>query len=53
MDEPPELRVSLTPEGQRLAGVIAGEIGGVLAPMTGGLSAAEQKRLSVLLNKLV
>jgi DNA-binding MarR family transcriptional regulator len=51
-DDGRAVRVSLTPDGQRLAGVGAAEIADLLAPMTRNLSQAEQKRLSVLLGKL-
>jgi len=47
------VRVSLTPDGQQLARVLTDEIGGLLTPMTRHLSAADQKRLGVLLNKLL
>lgn len=47
------VRVSLTPDGRRLASVGAREIGELLAPMTGQLSQAERSRLSALLGKLL
>lgn len=46
------VRVSLTPEGQRLAGVLTAKIGGLIAPMSARLNPAEQKRFSLLLNKM-
>jgi DNA-binding MarR family transcriptional regulator len=46
-------RVSLTAAGQRLAAELTEEMGGLLAPLTGPLSAAEQRRLAALLEKLV
>jgi DNA-binding MarR family transcriptional regulator len=46
------VRVSLTPDGHRLAAVLTAEIGGLITPMTGRLSPAEQKRFSLLLNKM-
>jgi DNA-binding MarR family transcriptional regulator len=46
------IRVSLTPDGHRLARVLTAKIGDLLAPMTARLSAAEQKRFSLLLNKM-
>src|SRR5580700_4274871 len=52
-DDGRAVRVTLTQEGQRLARLVTGEVGGLIAPMTGKLGPAEQKRLSVLLNKLV
>jgi DNA-binding MarR family transcriptional regulator len=52
-DDGRAVRVSLTPDGQRLASLLTGEIGGLIAPMTSNLSPADQKRLSVLLNRLL
>jgi DNA-binding MarR family transcriptional regulator len=52
-DDGRAVRVTLTQEGQRLARLVTGEVGGLIAPMTSKLGPAEQKRLSVLLNKLV
>jgi|SRR5450631_3492492 DNA-binding MarR family transcriptional regulator len=52
-DDGRAVRVILTPDGQRLARQMTGEIGGLIAPMTGKLSPADQKRLSVLLNRLL
>lgn len=47
------VRISLTPDGQRLASAGAGEIGELLTPMTRNLSQAEQKRLSMLFGKML
>jgi DNA-binding MarR family transcriptional regulator len=47
------VHVSLTPEGHRLCALLTGEIGALLAPLTHGLSAADQKRLGGLLARLV
>ena len=47
------VRVSLSPDGHRLAGVLTEEIGQLLVPMTGRLSPADQKRLALLLGKLL
>jgi DNA-binding MarR family transcriptional regulator len=47
------VHVSLTPDGQQLVGRLAEEIGALIRPMTGVLSAADQKRLSGLLNRLL
>jgi DNA-binding MarR family transcriptional regulator len=47
------VRVSLTPDGQRLASLLTGEIGDLIRPMTRSLSPAEQKRLSALLSKML
>jgi hypothetical protein len=37
---------------QRLAGVLADEIGALIKPLTSGLNLTEQKKLSALLNKM-
>jgi DNA-binding MarR family transcriptional regulator len=47
------VRVSLTPDGRRLASVGAQEVGELLEPMTGRLNQAERNRLSLLLGKLL
>ena len=47
------VRVSLTPDGQRLAGLLTEEIGDLITPMTGSLSRADQIRLGILLNKML
>jgi DNA-binding MarR family transcriptional regulator len=47
------VRVSLTPDGRRLASLGAAEIGVLLTPMTAQLSHGEQKRLSLLLGKMM
>jgi DNA-binding MarR family transcriptional regulator len=47
------VRVSLTPDGRRLASAGAQEMGELLEPMTGQLSQAERNRLSLLLGKLL
>jgi DNA-binding MarR family transcriptional regulator len=52
-DDGRAVRVSLTSDGQRLASLLADEIGGLITPMTGSLSSADQKRLSVLLNRVL
>jgi DNA-binding MarR family transcriptional regulator len=52
-DDGRAVRVSLTAEGHRLAARLTGEIGGLIAPMTDNLSPADQKRLSLLLRKLL
>lgn len=52
-DDGRAVRVTLTAEGQRLARLLAGLAGGLITPLTSRLGPAEQKRLSVLLNKLV
>lgn len=45
------VRVSLTAEARRLATRIIGEIGELMEPLTGRLSAGEQRRLTELLAK--
>jgi len=47
------VRVSLTPAGQRLASLGAGEIGDLITAMTRDLSPADRTRLSVLLGRLL
>jgi MarR family transcriptional regulator, lower aerobic nicotinate degradation pathway regulator len=47
------VRVSLTAEARRTETRIIAEIGDLMAPMTGGLNAAEQKRLTDLLGKML
>jgi DNA-binding MarR family transcriptional regulator len=52
-DDGRAVRVSLTPDGRRLARLLADKIGGLIRPMTGNLSPADQQRLSVLLIRLI
>jgi DNA-binding MarR family transcriptional regulator len=52
-DDGRAVRVSLTPDGRRLASAGAQEVGELLEPMTGRLSQAERNRLSLLLGKLL
>jgi DNA-binding MarR family transcriptional regulator len=52
-DDGRAVRVSLTAEGRRLAGPLAGEVGALIAPMTDGLTPVEQKRLDALLARLL
>jgi DNA-binding MarR family transcriptional regulator len=47
------VRVSLTAAGQRLATRLTGDVADLIAPMTGSLSSADQKRLSALLNRML
>ena len=47
------VRVSLTPDGQHLASLLTEEIGSLITPMTRRLSPADQKRLSILLGKML
>jgi DNA-binding MarR family transcriptional regulator len=47
------VRVSLTPDGRRLARRMTGEIGGLLAPLTGRLNPADQRRLATLLDRML
>ncbi len=51
-DDGRSVRVSLTPEGRRLARQMTDEIGHLIIPMTRSLSAAERERLCVLLHRL-
>ena len=52
-DDGRSVRVGLTPEGQRLASVLADEIGALIAPMTAHLGPADQKRLGAYLGALL
>lgn len=52
-DDGRAVRVSLTPDGQRLARLLTEEIGGLITPMTRSLSPADRKRLSTLLNRVL
>jgi DNA-binding MarR family transcriptional regulator len=52
-DDARAVRLSLAPEGQRLAVQLTHTIAGLLAPMTGRLSPAEQRRLARLLSTLL
>jgi DNA-binding MarR family transcriptional regulator len=52
-DDGRAVHVSLTPGGQRLARLLTDEIGGLIAPMTRSLTSADQKRLRVLLARLL
>ena len=47
------VRASLTPQAQRLASLLTAEIGGLIAPLTDRPSPSEQKRLTVLLTKVL
>ena len=51
-DDGRAIRVSLSPEGKRLARVLTHEIGELISPMTRGLGSADQNRLGVLLSRL-
>jgi DNA-binding MarR family transcriptional regulator len=52
-DDGRAVRVSLTPAGQRLAVELTAEFAGLLEPMTGNLSTADQRRLGGLLFRLL
>ncbi len=52
-DDGRAVRISFTPDGERLAAVITEEVAGLLAPMIGNLGAADQKRLSALLVRML
>jgi MarR family transcriptional regulator, lower aerobic nicotinate degradation pathway regulator len=47
------VRVSLTPQARRLESGIIADIGELIVPLTGRLSASEQKRLTDLLAKVL
>jgi DNA-binding MarR family transcriptional regulator len=53
VDDRRAVRLSLTAEGRRLDAPLTGEVAAVLAPLTGKLTAAEQRRLAALLQKLL
>jgi DNA-binding MarR family transcriptional regulator len=52
-DDARAVRLSLAPEGQRLAVQLTHKVADLLAPMTGRLSPAEQRRLARLLTTLL
>lgn len=52
-DDGRAVRVSLTQEGHRLAGVLTEEISVRIAPMTGHLGAPDQRRLGLLLSRML
>jgi DNA-binding MarR family transcriptional regulator len=52
-DDGRAVRLSLTPDGRHLASVGADEIAALIAPMTGSLTAADQKRLGILLGRML
>lgn len=52
-DDRRAVRLALTAQGHRLARQIAGEVAQAMAPMTGRAGAAEQRRLGLLLGKLL
>jgi DNA-binding MarR family transcriptional regulator len=47
------VRLSLTPDGQHLASLGAEEIATLITPMTAGLTPADQKRLGILLDRML
>jgi DNA-binding MarR family transcriptional regulator len=47
------VRLSLTPDGQQLASLGAEEVAALVAPMTGSLTSADQKRLGILLDRML
>jgi DNA-binding MarR family transcriptional regulator len=51
-DDGRAVRISLTPEGHRLAASGAAHMAGLIAPLTGKLAPADQKRLGALLARL-
>jgi DNA-binding MarR family transcriptional regulator len=52
-DDGRAVRVRLTPDGRCLARALTDEIGGLIGPMIRSLTPADQKRLSILLNRLL
>jgi DNA-binding MarR family transcriptional regulator len=47
------VHVSLTADGQRLATLVTAEVARLVSPMTGSLGPADQKRLRLLLDKVL
>jgi DNA-binding MarR family transcriptional regulator len=52
-DDGRTVRLSLTPDGRHLAGLGAEEVATLIAPMTGSLTSADQKRLGMLLDRML
>ena len=52
-DDGRAVRLSLTPDGRHLARLGAEEVAARLAPMTGSLTSADQKRLGMLLDRML
>jgi len=52
-DDGRAVRLSLTPDGRHLARLGAEEVAALMAPMTGSLTSADQKRLGMLLHRML
>jgi DNA-binding MarR family transcriptional regulator len=52
-DDGRAVRLSLTPDGRHLASLGADEVATLIAPMTAGLTPADQKRLGILLDRML
>ncbi len=52
-DDGRSVRLSLTPDGRRLASLGAAEVAAQMAPMTGSLAPADRRRLGVLLDRML
>jgi DNA-binding MarR family transcriptional regulator len=52
-DDGRAVRVAMTPDGRRLAGIVEVEIAGLLAPLTRDLTASERNRLGALLGRVL
>lgn len=52
-DDGRSVRLSLTPDGQHLASLGADEVATLIAPMTASLTLADQKRLGILLDRML
>lgn len=52
-DDKRAVRLSLTPTGRQLASLGAEEASAFIAPVTGSLTPADQKRLAILLGKML
>jgi DNA-binding MarR family transcriptional regulator len=52
-DDGRAVRVSFTAEGRRLAKIVTGEVGVLMAPMLAGLTTPDQKHLTALLDQML
>jgi DNA-binding MarR family transcriptional regulator len=52
-DDGRAVRLSLTPDGRHLARLGAEEVAALMAPMTGSLTSADQRRLGILLHRML
>jgi DNA-binding MarR family transcriptional regulator len=52
-DDGRAVRLSLTPDGRHLARLGAEEVAALMAPMTGSLTSGDQRRLGILLHRML